>query len=127
MASPKYYGQVFPYFDGELMAEATECAVSYEDDTQDVKTLGNDWSGVTPGPKMTIVTVTSMVPASDTMIARLQRAQLDNTFHDVGVQQVGNGDKLSMQARVTNVSVTGGVGQNQSVSVEFRGQPASFQ
>lgn len=101
--------------------------MSYEDDTQDVKTLGNDWSGVTPGPKMTIVTVTSMVPASDTMISRLQRAQLDNTFHEVGVQQVGSGDKLSMQARVTNVSVTGGVGQNQSVSVEFRGQPASFQ
>jgi hypothetical protein len=127
MASPKYYGQMFPYFDGELMSEATECAVSYEDDTQDVKTLAGEWSGVTPGPKMTVVTVTSMVPASDTMISRLQSAQLTNTFHEVGLQQVGNGDKLTGRMRVSSVSVTSGVGQNQSVSVEFRGEPAKFE
>jgi hypothetical protein len=91
----KYYDRGFVFADGQLLGECSGGSVEYSGDPIPVQTLSDDFSGITPVPKMAMVNVDSFIPATGFQFDAIKKF-LEDKFITIKMQFGGNG--LAMQA-----------------------------
>jgi hypothetical protein len=91
----KFYDRAFIFIDGQLIGESSGGSVEYSGDPIAVQTLSSDFSGITPVPKMAMISVDSFVPAVGFEYDAIDTF-LKDKFVTAKMQFGGNG--LAMQA-----------------------------
>lgn len=124
------YSQITLYINGTLLAENTTIETALEADIQDVMTITQGWTGITPSPVVRSVTATNVIPQQGGDGIDFEDLMLQNT--EVTMKMVEGSD--GGQARVcetdgyiVSVPRSAAVGQTTTISFTFRGKPAKFE
>jgi hypothetical protein len=121
-----YYGQFFPFLNGELLSESSSVDFGNENKDQDVETLVKNFSGITPGSDKMMITVKLHEPTVGSSVAKLQELELSKEVVKFGLKQTGEGKQLTSEGYIRNVQGNSAVGANSEITFQFVGTPNSF-
>ncbi len=119
------YQQAYVYWNGALLQENTSVDVSIDGDNQVVLTTVKGFAGITPSPKMTMVTLENVIPPAGMEVDAF-KLFIESTEGEIKVQ-LADGKSLVSKGFIEAPKAGGGVGKTASQSWSFRGEPASFQ
>ena len=119
------YNQAYVYWNGALLQENTSVDVSIDGDNQVVLTTVKGFSGITPSPKMTMVTLENVMPPTGMEVDAF-KLFIESTEGELKLQSAATGKSLVSKGFIEAPKAGGGVGKTASQSWSFRGEPASF-
>lgn len=120
------YTLVYIYANGVLLAENVSVDTALEADIPDVFTMVRNWAGVTPAPIVRTAKVNNVVPLPGVEFDYEQK-MLDYEEIELMLQEGGSGKKCTTRGYIVGVQETIAVGQNTTISFDFRGTPSPFE
>lgn len=121
------YDQAYIRVNGRVLVENTTVDVSVEGDDQEVMTIAQGFTGISPSPKVTRITADNVVPITGVEIDVVDFF-LNSIECDVSVQLGGSGAVLSTKGYFAKaVKMSAGVGKTLTLNFEFVGKPANFE
>lgn len=119
------YDTIYAFLDGLFLQEVTEEDISLEGDNQRILTLGKGFAGMSPSPKVLVVSLTSMMPPTGSEFDAW-KAFMETTIHELKLLRGASGQVLISQGFIETPKATAGVGKATSESCVFVGAPSTW-
>ena len=120
------YDSIYVYWNGALLQENTSVDVSVDGDNQVVLTTVKGFAGITPSPKMIMVTLENVMPPTGMEVDAF-KLFIESTEGEMKLQSGATGKSLTSKGFIEAPKVGSGVGKTASQSWSFRGSPATFE
>jgi len=122
--STQLYTQVEAYIDGAKLTEATSVNVDLDNQAQIVETLNRGFAGVSKGAARISISIANAVPAAS--------FEYEPSAKILGLEPVeltlyAAGKSLSSKGFLMKFSMSGAVNSPSGISLEFVGEPASWE
>jgi hypothetical protein len=120
------YDQMYPYINGQLLAEAVTVQTGLESDDQRIMTLVKGFAGITPSPDVRVVKIDNVIPSTGFEFD-FEGSKRNRDLIEIKLQSAATGKVCSTQGFITHVQIDAGVGKTTQVSFDFVGEPSIFQ
>lgn len=124
--SLQFYDKIYAYADGQLLGEASAVSIEYQGEPIPVSTLVKDFAGITPVPKMSMISIESFVPAKgfeyDVVKKYLQDQQVT-----IKVQFGGSGKAMTVDGFVLPPSISGSATDSTKMSFRLICEASAFE
>ena len=116
------YDTIYAFLDGIFLQELTDSDLSWEGDNVRVMTLAKGFGGVSPGPKVLVVALSHMMPATGSEFDA-PSAFVHVTIHELKPIKGATGQTIISPGFTDAPKANAGVGKASTESYTFVGQP----
>ncbi len=119
------YSNIFVVFNGEVLAEAISVETTLQRANSPVFSITDQFVGTSPGPLLRSVTIKNAISHNGSEIP-FERMMVNGESVEIALFEGVLGRSCITKGVITNVSRSGAVGQNSSVSFSFIGTGEPF-